>query len=99
VLYSCGTDKVENTSHMIAKHCLDVTSLLLRGSVFAGPLPRRGLHNTVVPLLHACITYKQLFLWLYHSCMEQICHNIYIYIYIYIEREREREREVMTALP
>jgi hypothetical protein len=64
VLYSRGTDNAEetvpllrsanhteNTSHVIAKHCLDVTSLRLRRSVFTKPLPRNGLPNPVVPLL------------------------------------------------
>jgi hypothetical protein len=32
-----------------------MTSLRLRGSVFTEPLPRSGLHNPVVPLLHAFI--------------------------------------------
>jgi hypothetical protein len=64
VLYSRGTDKAENVvlllrsadhtqniSDIIAKHCWDVTSLRLCGSVFTEPLSRRGLHNPVVPLL------------------------------------------------
>jgi hypothetical protein len=63
VVYSRGTDHAENTvllhiadytentSHVIAKHCWNMMSLRLRGSVFTEPLPRSGLHNTVVPLL------------------------------------------------
>jgi hypothetical protein len=64
VLYSSGTDNAENTvlllhsaehkentSHVIAKHCLDVSSLRLGGSVFAEPLPRSGMHNLIVLLL------------------------------------------------
>jgi hypothetical protein len=64
VLYICDTDNAENTvillrsadhtentSHMIAKNCWDVTSLRLRGNVFTEPLPRSRLHNSVVPLL------------------------------------------------
>jgi hypothetical protein len=51
VLYSRGTDNAENTSHVIVKHCCDVTSLRLRGNVFTEPLPRSGLQNPVVPLL------------------------------------------------
>jgi hypothetical protein len=89
VLYSRGTDNAENTvlllrsadhtentSHVIAKYCWVVTSLRLLRSVFTQPMPRSGLHNPVVPLLPACITYKLLFLWLNRSCMEQIRHNI-----------------------
>jgi hypothetical protein len=51
VLLSCSADHTENTSHMIAKDCWDVTSLRLCGSVFTELLPRSGLHNPVVPLL------------------------------------------------
>jgi hypothetical protein len=51
VLYSRGRANAENTSHVIAKHCWDVTSLRLRGSVFTELLPRSGLYNPVVPLL------------------------------------------------
>jgi hypothetical protein len=40
----------QKTSHVIA----NVTSLLLRGSVFTEPLRRSGLHN-LVPLLCTCI--------------------------------------------
>jgi hypothetical protein len=69
VLHSRGTDKwentvllllsadyTENTSHVIAKHYWDVTSLRLRSSVFTEPLCRSGLHNPVVSMLRACIT-------------------------------------------
>jgi hypothetical protein len=68
VIYSRGADNAENTalllhsgdhteniSHVIAKHSRDVTSLRLSGSVFTKPLPRSGLHNTVVLLLRVCI--------------------------------------------
>jgi hypothetical protein len=55
-----------------------MTTLRPRGSthMFTEPLPRSGLHNSVVPLLRSCITYKRLFLWLNRSYMEQIRHNI-----------------------
>jgi hypothetical protein len=69
VLYSRGTDNAENAvlflrsadhtqnaSHVIAKHCWDMTSLRLRGSVFTEPLNKSRLHNLVVPLLRACFT-------------------------------------------
>jgi hypothetical protein len=50
-------------------------SVCLHGSVFTEPLPRRGLHNRVVPLL-VLVSQKRLFLWLNRSCMGQIRHNI-----------------------
>jgi hypothetical protein len=49
-----SAEQIENTSHVIAKHCLGVTSLRLRGSAFTKPLPGSGLHNPVVPLLREC---------------------------------------------
>jgi hypothetical protein len=45
-----SADHTENTSHMITKHCWDVTSLCVRGSVFTEQVPRSRLHNPVVPL-------------------------------------------------
>jgi hypothetical protein len=56
VLLLHSADHTENTSHVMAKHCWDVMSLYLCRSVFNEPLPRSGLHNPIVPLLHACIT-------------------------------------------
>jgi hypothetical protein len=60
--------------------------LRLRGCVFTEPPPRRGLHIPVVPLLHECITYKRLFLWLDRSRIDQIIHIIIIIIIIIIIR-------------
>jgi hypothetical protein len=70
-----SADHTENTSHVIAKQCWNVTSSGLRGSVYWA-VPRSGLHNPVVPLLRACISYKLLFLWLNRSWMEQIRHSM-----------------------
>jgi hypothetical protein len=53
--YCCVAQTTQKTSHVITKHCLNVASLRLRGSVFTEPLLRNGLHNPVVPLLLACI--------------------------------------------
>jgi hypothetical protein len=58
-----------------------MTSLRLRGSAFAEPLPRSGLNNPIVPLLRACITYKWMFLGLNRSCMEQIRHACRIFTF------------------
>jgi hypothetical protein len=95
VLYSRGTDNAENTllqlrsadhtentSHMLSKHCWDVSSLRLRGSVFTEPMPISRLQKPYVPFLRACITYKRLFLWLNHSFMKQIRHNVMCSLYI-----------------
>jgi hypothetical protein len=50
-LYCCVTQTTRKTSHLIAKHCWEVTALRLRESVFTEPLPGSRLHNLVVPLL------------------------------------------------
>jgi hypothetical protein len=49
MFYSRGTDNAENTSHVIAKQCWDVTSLHLRRSMFVEPLPGNALtcHNII----------------------------------------------------
>jgi hypothetical protein len=53
-LFRLHTDNTENKSHD-SLYSWDVTSLRLHGSVFIEPLPRSGLHNPVLSLLHACI--------------------------------------------
>jgi hypothetical protein len=55
VLLLRSADHTENTNHVIAKHCWDVTLLRLRGSVYTEPLPRSGLHNPVVSLLRRAL--------------------------------------------
>jgi hypothetical protein len=65
VLYSRSTDNAENTvlllrnayhteniSHVIAKHCWDVISLRLPGSVFTQPNLEAGC---ITPLFHCCL--------------------------------------------
>jgi hypothetical protein len=74
VLLLRSAEQTENTSHVIAKHCWDVTSLRLRGSVFTEPLPRSGLHNPVVPLLHVCIA----------GCLSSRCLAMRLHVTIFI---------------
>jgi hypothetical protein len=37
-------------------HCCSMTSLRLRGSLFTGPSPRNGLHNTLLNLATDCLS-------------------------------------------
>jgi hypothetical protein len=53
----CDVIKHSQAARTQRKHCCCIVWChRLRWSVFTEPLPRNGLHNTVVLLLHACIT-------------------------------------------